>query len=141
MLTPEQKLTAQQFLASHPLAVIATADADATPGAAVVLFAETPELEIIFATHPTRKYQNLEDNHKAALVFSKDWACIQMHGTADELAGSELTTLKQLFISKQPNFDQHLLEGSVFFKFTPSWMRFMNLGPKPPVQWEVELTS
>lgn len=116
--------------------VIATTDRQCMPGAAVILFAETPDLDIIFGTHPTRKYHNLKQNPKAALAFSKGWQSLQMHGAAVELSGPELERMKALFVVKHPEYDRHVLTGSVFFKFTPQWMRFMDNGSEPPVRWE-----
>lgn len=138
MLTKEQRAQALEFLAHHPVTVIATADQDATPGAAVILFAETPDLEIIFGTPPTRKYQNLKQNRKAALAFTKEWQSLQMHGTAVELAGAELANLRQLFIAKHPGHDRHMLGDSAFFKFTPSWIRYMDNSHTPRRFWEAE---
>ena len=136
MITQAQKEQAMAAFAQNPVAVVATADAEATPGAAVVLVTVTDDLQVIFGTHPTRKYMNLKANAKAAFAFSKDWMSIQMHGSAEELSGEKLDQMKALFIERHPGYDQHLLEGSAFFCFTPQWVRYMDNGAKPPVMWE-----
>lgn len=137
MMTDEQRAVAMGLLSNHPVAVIATADTTGVPGAAVVLFAETPEFGIVFATHPTRKFYFLQQNPKTAFAFSKDWAAVQMHGTSKEIAGADAEKMKALFMKKHPEFNKHLLEGSAFFLFQPTWMRYMDNGAKPPVMWEV----
>lgn len=141
MVSQAQKEQVLGILSQHPTAVIATADAQATPGAAVVLTAVTDDLQVVFGTHPTRKYTNLKENSKVAFAFSKDWMSIQMHGVAEELSGEKLETLKTFFTQRHPEMDQHMFEGSAFFCFTPTWIRYMNTGAKPPEMWETTLTE
>lgn len=141
MLSQAQKEQILSTMAQHPTAVIATADAQGTPGAAVVLTMVTDELQVIFGTHPTRKYTNLKENPKAAFAFSKDWMSVQMHGVTEELSGERLDTMKAQFQARHPEMDQHMFEGSAFFCFTPTWIRYMNTGAKPPEMWEATLTE
>ncbi len=139
MLTPAQKEQLQDLCQHHPLAVLATADAAGNPAAAAVLFAHDDDFNIIFGTHPTRKYRNLKANPRAAVVLTKDWQQIQLHGSVVELTGVEGQTAQQLFMAKHPDMDRHLMEGSVFFRLTPDWIRYMDTGRQPPTQWEVKL--
>lgn len=141
MISPEQKTALATFMASHPTAVIATADASGAPAAAVVLFANDDELQVIFGTHPSRKFQNLQANPRAAFVLTKDWQQIQLHGPVQQLAGGEAETAAALFAQKHPEMDKQLLAGTVFFRLTPAWIRFMNTAKQPPEQWEVALTE
>jgi pyridoxine/pyridoxamine 5'-phosphate oxidase len=141
MFTPAQKEQLLGIFSQHPTAVIATADAQATPGAAVVLTAVTKDMQIIFGTHPTRKYSNLKENPKAAFAFTKDWMSIQMHGVTEELSGEKLDSMKAFFVERHPEMDQHMFQGSAFFCFTPSWVRFMDTGAKPSIMWEATLTE
>ncbi len=136
-MTDAQRQQLTTLFSQHPTAVIATADTSGNPAAAVVLFAEESYLSVIFGTHPTRKYQNLKSNPLAAFVFHKDWWQIQAHGSVVELSGADARAAGQLFGQKHPEMDQHLMAGSVFFRFTPTWIRYMNTGAKPPEQWEV----
>lgn len=139
MLTSLQKDQLQDLCRHHPLAVLATADTTGQPAAAVVLFANDDDFAIIFGTHPTRKYRNLKANPRAAVVLTKDWQQVQLHGSAVELSGEAAQTAKVLFLAKHPDMDRHLMDGSVFFRLTPQWIRYMDTGQQPPVQWEVTL--
>lgn len=139
MITDDQRQQLMAFLSQHPTAVLATADAQASPGAAVVLFAEEPTGSVIFGTHPTRKYRNLKANPQTAMVITREFVAVQMHGKAVELQGEEAAQAQKLFMAKHPEADKHMMEGSVFFRFTPSWARHINTGVKPPAQWEAEL--
>ena len=61
------------FLKQHRLGVIATASRDGMPEAALVNFAVTPDLELIFeTTSATRKYSNLKNNPRAEMVIGWD---------------------------------------------------------------------
>lgn len=137
MITAEQKEALMALLSSHPVAVVATASAMAVPGAAVILYAEQPDLSLIFGTHKTFKYKNLKANSAAAFAISKGMQAIQMHGQAVEELNQ--VAAKNLFSIKHPEMDQHLLAGSVFFRFTPGWVRYLDYGNRPPIQWEAEL--
>lgn len=139
-LSPEQQQRVQDLLQNHSTAVLATADHLGAPSAAVVLFATEPDGTIIFGTHQTRKYRNLKDNPQAALVVTRDYTAIQMHGTATELQGADAAAAKQFFMAKHPEADQHMMAGSLFFRFSPSWLRYIDTGVKPPIQWEITAT-
>lgn len=116
--------------------MIATSDQENTPAAAVVLFAENDDLSIIFGTHPTRKYRNLKANPKAAIVMTRDFVAVQLHGIARELQGQEAIAAQKQFMAKHPEADQHMMAGSVFFSFTPNWIRYLDTGAKPPKTFE-----
>ena len=107
------------------------------PAAAVVLFAADTDLSIIFATHPTRKYKNLKANPRAAFAMTKGMTALQAHGAAEELSGASARAASDVFFQKHPEMDQHLVEGSVFFRFKPDWARYMDMGAMPWEQWEV----
>lgn len=139
MITPEQKQKLLGFLADHPVSVLATADPTATPAAAVVLFAAEDDLGIIFATHPTRKYRNLKANPQAAMAMTRDLTAIQIHGSAVELIGRESEAAEALFLKKHPEMDKRLVQGSVFFRLRPNWVRYIDIRPQPWEQWEVQL--
>ena len=126
-----------EFLASRPTATIATSDPTGNPAAAVVLFAADTDLSIIFATHPTRKYKNLKANPQAAFAMTKGMTALQAHGAAEELSGASARAASDVFLQKHPEMDQHLVEGSVFFRFKPDWARYMDMGAMPWEQWEV----
>ena len=70
MLTPELHADILRFMKSHRWAVEATATPGARPQAALVGFAVTPQLEVVFDTlTSTRKAANLRENPRVALVI------------------------------------------------------------------------
>lgn len=137
MIPPDKIEKLGAFMSAHPTAVIATADANGRPAAAVILFAHDDQFRIIFGTHPSRKFTNLQANPRAALVLSKDWSAIQLHGPVIPLTGADSEAAMKLFMAKHPEMDQHMVAGSTFFCLTPEWMRFMDTSKRPPEQWEV----
>lgn len=137
MVTPEQKEKLLSLLSSHPVAVIATANAEAVPGAAVVLYAEQDDLSLIFGTHQTRKYDCLKVNPAAAFAVSKGMQAIQLHGHA--VAAPDQAAAQATFMVKHPEMNQQLVAGSIFFVFTPNWLRYLDYGVQPPEQWEVTI--
>ena len=59
-----------EYIKGHKLAVIATVNGEALPEAAVIGIAVTKDLEIICGSFNTsRKYQNLKQNPRLALVI------------------------------------------------------------------------
>ncbi len=140
MISAEQQQKLLEFFAQHPTAVIATADTENTPAAAVVLFVVEDNLSFLFGTHPTRKYRNLKMNPKVAFVVASGYASAQLHGLAVELSGDDLAQAGKIFIAKHPEMNKHMLEGTVFFRFSPTWVRFTNNGAQPPEVWETEFS-
>src|SRR3989344_313246 len=91
------------FLKKNSLAVISTIDsANNKPDAALVAFAETDKLEIIFHTfNNSRKYKNLQTNPSVAFVIGfgeKEQITLQYEGIAVELKGNEIEKYKQIFL-------------------------------------------
>ncbi len=125
------------FLSEHPTAVIATADKKGNPAAAVILFAEVDNLTLLFGTHPTKKYENLVENPKVALAMTKDLRAVQYHGYAEPLGGEEVNQAKALFAKKHPSMTDQLVEGSIFFRITPTWLRYIDMNVQPWEQWEL----
>ena len=74
-----------QFLRSHKVAVQASVTPSGTPQAAVVGYAVSDALEIIFDTvDSSRKLRNLQANPRAALVIGwDDEITVQLEGIAD----------------------------------------------------------
>ena len=88
-----------RFLEGEKLAVLATASEDGRPEAAVMGFAVTPELEIIFDTvRSFRKYPNLKKNPRVAWVIGcTSEISVQLEGNAVELEGAELEKYKDIY--------------------------------------------
>jgi hypothetical protein len=79
------------FMNGESLAGLSTVTANCEPGAALVGFAVTPLLEIIFDTvKSSRKYPNLKANPRMAWVIGcTTEVTVQFEGLAEELTGEE----------------------------------------------------
>ena len=90
-----------QFMNSERLAVLATVGEEAKPEAALMGFAVTPELEIIFDTvKSSRKYPNLKKNPRVAWVIGcTTEITVQYEGIAEELEGEELAKYKKIYFA------------------------------------------
>lgn len=75
------------FLQNNPAGVMATANPDNTPQAAVIYFSITDDFEVVFVTKTkTQKYRNLQ-NHPHAVLVSFDTfsqTTVQVTGLAHE---------------------------------------------------------
>jgi hypothetical protein len=89
------------FLSRHRLGVVATANRAGEPEAALVNFAVTPDLEIVFeTTTATRKYPNLIRNPRAEMVTGwENDQTLQCCGVADMPEGRDGERLKAAFFS------------------------------------------
>ncbi len=121
-----------RFMKSERLAVLATVGDDRRPEAALMGFAVTPELEIIFDTVKTsRKYPNLKKNPRVAWVIGcSTEITVQYEGMADELEGEELVKYKKTYFATFP--DGRAREnwpGIAYFVVRPKWLRFCDYDP------------
>jgi len=125
----QQKQKILDFIRYHTIGVIATATKDGQPEAAVVQFAETPDLHLIFNTFKTyRKYSNLQQNPHIAFVIGWEDVTVQYEGTARELSGAELETHKKTFLEKLPGAKKwDAYEETRYFVIEPTWIRYNDL--------------
>ncbi len=88
------------FIKQHKLAVVSTLSIDNKPEAALVGFAISEDLEIVFDTVKTsRKYQNLLQNSAVAVVIGWDnETTVQYEGIATELTGPEADHYREKYI-------------------------------------------
>ena len=133
-----------EYLHQQKLCVISTTNAQGTSQSAVVAFAETEALEIIFGTFcTTRKYNNLKNNAQVSIVIGWDddeAITIQYEGKAEELTGNNIEQYKQLQITKNPssaNYANH--PNQRYFKITPTWIRYSDLSKDEEEIFEIEL--
>ena len=139
-MTQEQKDKILEFLKRENLAVISY-DNNGQPRSAVIDFSETEDLDIIFTTLTHyRKYENLKQNQKVALVFGgKDNITIQYEGEAKELSKIEFLPHLKYHIQKNPvelKFSE-MIEAR-FFKVSPTWVRYSYYGAKPNEIFEIK---
>jgi len=121
-----------RFMNGERLAVLATSDAVGHPEAALMGFAVTPELEIIFDTVKTsRKYPNLKKNpHVAWVIGCTTEVTVQYEGVAEELAGEELAKYKKMYFAAFPDGPtRQSWPGITYFVVRPKWVRYCDYNP------------
>ncbi|MDQ0843483.1 MULTISPECIES: pyridoxamine 5'-phosphate oxidase family protein [unclassified Streptomyces] len=128
------------FLRRNRLAVQASAAPDGSPQAAVVGFAVSDDLEIVFDTvETTRKSLNLRADPRIALVIGWDDAItVQIEGLADFPAGAELTRLQECYFRVYPDGRDRLSwPGITHVRVRPTWVRYSDFTQEPPHVVEV----
>ncbi|QIP85935.1 hypothetical protein GLX30_20005 [Streptomyces sp. Tu 2975] len=128
------------FLRRNRLAVQASAAPDGSPQAAVVGFAVSDDLEIVFDTvRTTRKSLNLRADPRIALVIGWDDAItVQIEGLADFPAGAELTRLQECYFRVYPDGRDRLSwPGITHVRVRPTWVRYSDFTQEPPHVVEV----
>ena len=126
------------YIHSYTYGVLSTVDSQGLPEAAVMMYGDTKNFELIFDTlNTTRKYNNLQQNsHIAFAIGREDGTTVQYEGIATELFGEELLTYKKIMFAKNDSFAKwEALPGMTYFKVTPKWIRYSSMDAKP---WEIE---
>jgi len=107
----------------------------AAPQAAVVGFAVSDQLELVFDTlESTRKYGNLVADPRVALVIGWDDAITaQIEGVADVLEGAELARLRDVYFGPYPDGRERLAwPGITHVRVRPTWVRVSDFTRDPP---------
>jgi general stress protein 26 len=126
------------FLRRYRLAVQASVSAGSGAQAAVVGFAVTDRLEIVFDTlGSTRKMQNLRTNPRIALVIGGmvdgDERTVQYEGIADEPTGEDLVRARTAYYEVFADGPERLSwPGLTYVRVRPTWIRYSNFGVRPP---------
>ena len=121
-----------RFMDSERLGVLTTATNSGQPEAALMGFAVTPELEIIFDTvRGSRKYPNLKANPRVAWVVGcTTEVTVQYEGEAEELEGPALAKYKPIYFQKFPDGPaRENLAGMTYFVVRPKWVRYCDYNP------------
>jgi general stress protein 26 len=121
-----------QFMNRERLATLATVDAQGRPEAALMGFAATSELEIVFDTVKTsRKYPNLKTNARVAWVIGcTTEVTVQYEGIAEELDGEELARYKETYFAAFPDGPaRESWPGITYFVVRPTWVRYCDYNP------------
>jgi hypothetical protein len=128
-MTPQQLLG---FLRRHRLCVEASVSLTGAPQAAVVGYAVSDALELVFDTlGTTRKMRNLRRDPRIALVIGwDDEQTVQLEGTADEPAGAELDRLKAVYFAAWPECVPHQAWKDItYVRVRPTWVRYSDFRP------------
>jgi pyridoxine/pyridoxamine 5'-phosphate oxidase len=115
------------FLRKHKLAVQASASETGAPQAALVGFAVTDDLEIVFDTVATsRKYVNLRRDPRCAIVVGwDDEMTVQIEGIADEPTGADRERCLASYFAAYPDGRDRLAwPGITHFRVRPTWIRY-----------------
>lgn len=135
--SPMTKSDLVAFLRRHKWAVEASSAAKGSPQAAVVGFAVTDDLEIVFDTlDTTRKIANLRRDPRIALVVGWDEEqTAQIEGTADEPGEAELRRLKAVYFAAFPDGPtREAWPGITYVRVRPTWIRYSDFrGAQPRV--------
>jgi general stress protein 26 len=116
-----------RFMEGERLAVLATGRESGRPEAALMGFAVTPQLEIIFDTvRSSRKYPILKENPQVAWVVGcTTEVTVQYEGVATELDGEELTNYKRVYFRAFPDGPtRESWPGITYFVVRPRWVRY-----------------
>jgi general stress protein 26 len=127
----KDELLISHFMQGQPMAVISTISADSLrPESALVAFAQTEQLEIIFETFvDTRKWCNLQKNQHVSLVIGWDiqrYITVQYEGVVTAIPGDETEEYTKIFLKKDtPCTETFLRDRRVrLFKVRPMWIRY-----------------
>jgi hypothetical protein len=115
------------FLRRHRFCVQASVSSAGAPQAAVVGYAVSDDLEIVFDTiGTTRKMQNLRRDARIALVVGwDDEQTVQLEGIADEPAGAELERLKAVYFAAWPDgVERQAWKDITYVRVRPTWARY-----------------
>lgn len=123
------------FLRRYKLAVQASVGPDGAPQAAVVGFAVSDALELVFdTTEDTRKARNLVADPRIALVVGWDHAITaQIEGVADFPVGPELERIRACYFVAYPDGRERLAwPGITHVRVRPTWVRYSDYTQDPP---------
>jgi hypothetical protein len=121
-----------RFMSGEQFAVLSTVGADEQPEAALVGFAVTPKLELVFDTvKQSRKYPNLKRNPRMAWVIGcTTEVSVQYEGVAEELEGEDLAKYKKTYFAKFLDGPaRESWPGITYFVVRPKWVRFCDYNP------------
>jgi hypothetical protein len=119
------------FLRRHRYCAEASVAASGMPQAAVVGYATSDRLELVFDTlGSTRKMRNLRRDGRVALVIWGDEQTVQLEGVADEPSGAELERLQAVYFDAFPDGrERQAWEGITWVRVRPSWARYSDFRP------------
>ncbi len=123
------------FLRKYRLAVQASVTPAGAPQAAVVGFAVSDALEIVFDTVTTsRKYANLRADPRIALVIGWEHEITaQIEGVADFPTGDELERVRACYFAAYPDGRDRLAWPDItHVRVRPNWVRYSDFAQDPP---------
>lgn len=129
-----------EFVRTKRYAVVSTVTAEGRPEAALVGFAVTPEMELIFDTlRSARKWGNLQANpHVAAVIGWDNEITVQLEGEAEEPIGAELERRQEQYFEVWPDGRERLRwPGITWIAVRPRWVRYCDYNaPERKVEFD-----
>jgi hypothetical protein len=123
-------------IAKHKLGVLSTIGPDGKPQSALMGFAITPQLELVFDTvNCSRKYANLIARPACSFVIGGLGAgeqTIQYEGEAAELKPPELARYQEMYFRVWADGPaRREWSGVVYFVVYPRWIRYSDFNQNP----------
>jgi general stress protein 26 len=124
------------FIEQSKLGVLSSIGPAGKPQSALVGFAVTEGLQIVFDTVKTsRKYGNLKAWPACSFVFG--WTgeqTVQYEGIAEELGGRQLQRYQDVYLRTWPDgLSRSQWPGIVYFLVKPKWIRYSDFDKNPPL--------
>lgn len=124
------KQTVLDFLKGMDLGAVATSSPKSGPEVALVNFAMTDDLELVFETiQDTRKCINLQEDPRVAFMAWRGDQTLQYEGTADEPDDNPRSDLLDVYFKNVPDALSHRgWPGLVYVRVKPRWLRLSQYG-------------
>lgn len=137
------KKQALKFLNDRFYCVISSVNSSIASQSAFVAYSVNNSFEVIFGTSSLpRKYQNIMSNKSVSVVVADKSAEVQYEGLADLVSDSERKDIEALHIERVPGAEKYRNDpNQVYFKITPTWMRFVRHGDPDAVEEFTEFKS
>jgi hypothetical protein len=130
------------YLRSQRLGVLGTLAPSGDPQGALVGYAVTPDLELLFDTlRTTRKYRNMMANPRVSFtvgntVGSGDERTVQYEAVAAELAGELLARLQPIYFAAWPDgAERQQWPHITWFVIRPRWIRYSDFNIPMTQEW------
>lgn len=134
----EQEIVSE-FIKEQRLAVLGTVGQDGQPNSAVVGIFVGHNFEIVFGTFRTsRKVKNLQNDQRVSLVIGWDKGrTVQYQGQAKPLSGQAVEEFAKAHLADMSSLAKFLDPNeTVFYKISPTWVRYSDLSKEPWEQFE-----
>jgi Pyridoxamine 5'-phosphate oxidase len=133
------------YLRSQRLGVLGTVAPSGDPQAALLGYAVTPNLELLFDTlQSTRKYRNMMANPRVSFTVGNtaghgDERTAQYEGIAEELTGEQLARLQPLYFATWPDgVARKQWPHITWFVIHPRWIRYSDFNIPMTREWSFQ---
>ena len=130
------------YMRSQRLGVLGTLTPSGEPQAALVGYAVTPDLDLLFDTlQTTRKYRNMKTNSHVSFTIGNtagngDERTVQYEGIAEELTGDSLIRLQPLYFATWPDCIAHTQWPHItWLVIRPRWIRYSDFNIPLIQEW------